>query len=52
MKGRNNNQYHRNIKSHNRILWTVICQQIGQARGNERVSRNMQLTKTESRRNR
>ena len=34
------------------ILWIIICQQIGQPRGNWQAFRNIQPTKTESRRNR
>ena len=34
-----------------RILWTIICQQIGQPRKNGQVSTNIQSTNTESRRN-
>ena len=49
---RNNNWYHRNTKNHKRILWTLICQLIWQPRRNGQVSRNIQPTKTESRRNR
>ena len=37
-------------KSHKKILWTTICQQTGKLRRNGQVSRNTQLTKTESRR--
>ena len=39
-------------KNHKRILWTIICQQIGQPRRNGHISRNIQPTKTESGRNR
>ena len=28
----NYNWYHRNTNNHKRILWTVICRQIGRAR--------------------
>ena len=35
-------------KNHNRILQTIIYQQIRQTRSNEQISRNIQLTKTES----
>ena len=35
-----------------RIVWTILCQQIGQPRRNGQVSRYMQPTKTESRRSR
>ena len=39
-------------KNNKRILWTIICQQIGHTGRNVLVSRNMQPTKTESRWNR
>ena len=44
----NNNQYHRDTKNLKRTLWTVICQQTGQSRGNGQASRNIQPAKTES----
>ena len=39
-------------KSYKRTLWTIIYQQIGQPKGNEQISRNIQPAKNESRRNR
>ena len=39
-------------KNHKRILRTVTCQQIGQPRRNRQLSRNIQLAKTELRKNR
>ena len=38
-------------KNHKRILWIVICQQIGQPRRNGQISRNIQPMNTESKRN-
>ena len=35
-----------------RILWTIICQEIWQARRNGQLSRDLEPTKAESRRNR
>ena len=35
---RNKNQRHRNTKDHKRILWTTICQQIGQSKRNNKFS--------------
>ena len=34
-------------KNRKRILWTVICQRIGQPRRNGQISRNMQPEETE-----
>ena len=53
-KRRSCNWYHRNKKkkNHKRILWTIKCQQIWQCRRNGQLSRNIQPTKIESRRNR
>jgi len=39
-------------KNHERILWTILCQQIWQPRRNGQLSRDIQPAKTESRRNR
>ena len=49
-KGRNNNWYHRDTKII-RILWAVICQQVGHPRRNGQISRNMQPVKIESGKN-
>ena len=38
------NWYHRNIKAHKRLLWTIICQQIGQLRRSILIPRNIQPT--------
>ena len=51
-KKRNYNWHHRDTKNHKRILWTVICQQIGQSRRNGHFSGNTQFSKTKSGRNR
>ena len=42
----------KNTQKFVRLLQTVICQQIGQLKRNGHISRNIQLAKTESRRNR
>ena len=39
-------------KNHKKTLWTAICQQAGQSRRNEQISRNTLSAKIESRRNR
>ena len=39
-------------KTHKRILWMIICQQIWQRRRNRQLSRELWPVKTESRRNR
>ena len=43
-----NNWFHRDTKNYKRILWTVICQQIGRPRRNGQISRDIQPSKTES----
>ena len=48
MKRKNCNQYHSNTKDYKRILWTIICQQIGQPRRNGQISSNKQPFKIES----
>ena len=35
-------------KNHERILWTIVCQQIWQPRSNGQLSRDVQSAKTES----
>lgn len=51
-KRRNNNRYHKNTMGYKRILQKAICQQTGQSRRNGKFSRNTQLAKTKSGRNR
>ena len=48
-KRRNLNWYCRNTKKNKKILWKIICQQIWQPRRNQQLPRNIQPTKTESR---
>lgn len=43
--------HHRNSKGY-KITWTTICHQTRQPRRNGKLLRNIQLTKTESGRNR
>ena len=45
MKWRSHNRYYRITKNHNRILSTVICQQIPQTRRNGHFSRDFSLPK-------
>ena len=47
----NYNWYPRNTKDLKRLLWTIICQQIGQPRRNGCTARNIQSSKPESWRN-
>ena len=49
-KKRINKQWHSNPKNYRRILWKTIYQQAKQPRRNGYVSRNVQPTKTELRR--
>ena len=35
-------------KKNSRIIWTIVCQQIWQTIRNGKLSRNIQLTKTEA----
>ena len=50
-KRRDYNRQWRNTKDYKRILWTAICQQIGQPIRNGQILRIVQPSKTESRRN-
>ena len=45
-------KYKKRKKENIRLLWTSICQEIWQHRRNGQLSRNIQATKTESKRNR
>ena len=47
MKEEKYNQYHRDTK-YNENTMKITCQQIGQPRRNGQISRNTQLSKTES----
>ena len=49
---KNYNGYCRNTKTHKRILWTILCQQIWQPRRNGQLSKSLQPVKTDLRRNR
>ena len=40
---RHNNEYHRNMKDYKIILWTALCKQIEQTRGNGQILRIIQL---------
>ena len=52
MKKEKSQGYYRNTKHLERILWTIICQQIWQPGRNGQLSRDLQTAKTASRRNR